>query len=161
MTSNDTIKALTATLNAMGFSQADKLTVYQVGELEQIMKDEYGIERGSLNQVLAVSSKDDSEKLRGKRGNILFEEMGSFKGLLSLYDITRKSVEDGDLVFAFMYLVGTAAEDESDFSSAKTLLYNTDKYNILSLDNVYDRPKQGKPTFGYFFLYLPDTGLCD
>ena len=44
MTSNDTIKALTAALNAMGFSQADKLTVYQIGELEQIMKDEYGIE---------------------------------------------------------------------------------------------------------------------
>lgn len=123
-------------------------------------KDEYGIERGSLNQVLAVSSKDDSEKLRGKRGNILFEEMGSFKGLLSLYDITRKSVEDGDLVFAFMYLVGTAAEDESDFSSAKTLLYNTDKYNILSLDNVYDRPKQGKPTFGYFFPAYVNRANC-
>lgn len=69
-------------------------------------KDEYGIERGSLNQVLAVSAKDDSEKLRGKRGWILFEEMGSFKGLLSLYDITRKSVEDGDYTFALMYLIG-------------------------------------------------------
>ena len=72
-------------------------------------KDEYGVEKGSLNQVLAVSAKDDSEKLRGKRGWILFEEMGSFKGLLSLYDITRKSVEDGDYTFATMYLVGTAA----------------------------------------------------
>lgn len=69
-------------------------------------KDEYGVEKGSLNQVLAVSSKDNSEKLRGKRGWILFEEMGSFKGLLSLYDITRKSVEDGDYTFATMYLVG-------------------------------------------------------
>lgn len=69
-------------------------------------KDEYGVEKGSLNQVLAVSAKDDSEKLRGKRGWILFEEMGSFKGLLSLYDITRKSVEDGDYTFATMYLVG-------------------------------------------------------
>ena len=69
-------------------------------------KDEYGIEKGSLNQVLAVSSKDDSEKLRGKRGWILFEEFGSFKGLLSLYDITRKSVEDGDYTFALMYLLG-------------------------------------------------------
>jgi intein/homing endonuclease len=69
-------------------------------------KDEFGIESGSLNQVLAVSAKDDSEKLRGKRGWILFEEMGSFKGLLSLYDITRKSVEDGDYTFATMYLVG-------------------------------------------------------
>lgn len=123
-------------------------------------KDEYGIEKGSLNQVMAVSAKDDSEKLRGKRGTILFEEMGSFKGLLSLYDITRKSVEDGDLVFAFMYLVGTAAEDESDFSSAKTLLYNTDKYNIMTLPNVYDRPKQGKDSFGFFFPSYINRADC-
>lgn len=123
-------------------------------------KDEFGIESGSLNQVLAVSAKDDSEKLRGKRGWILFEEMGSFKGLLSLYDITRKSVEDGDYTFATMYLVGTAAEDESDFSSAKTLLYNPDGYNILAIENVYDRPKQGKPTFGFFFPSYVNRAGC-
>ena len=123
-------------------------------------KDEYGVERGSLNQVMAVSAKDDSEKLRGKRGWILFEEMGSFKGLLSLYDITRKSVEDGDYTFATMYLVGTAAESESDFSSAKTLLYNPEAYNILSVPNVYDRPKQGKPTFGYFFPSYVNRAGC-
>ena len=123
-------------------------------------KDEYGIERGSLNQVLAVSAKDDSEKLRGKRGWILFEEMGSFKGLLSLYDITRKSVEDGDYTFALMYLIGTAAEDESDFSSAKTLLYNPEGYNIQSVPNVYDRPKQGKPTFGFFFPSYINRAGC-
>lgn len=123
-------------------------------------KDEYGVEKGSLNQVLAVSAKDDSEKLRGKRGWILFEEMGSFKGLLSLYDITRKSVEDGDYTFATMYLVGTAAESESDFSSAKTLLYNPDGYNILSIDNVFDRPKQGKPRFGFFFPSYINRAGC-
>lgn len=123
-------------------------------------KDEYGIEKGSLNQVLAVSAKDDSEKLRGKRGWILFEEMGSFKGLLSLYDITRKSVEDGDYTFATMYLVGTAAESESDFSSAKTLLYNPDGYNILSVDNVFDRPKQGKSKFGFFFPSYVNRAGC-
>ena len=123
-------------------------------------KDEYGIERGSLNQVLAVSAKDDSEKLRGKRGWILFEEMGSFKGLLSLYDITRKSVEDGDYTFATMYLVGTAAESESDFSSAKTLLYNPDGYNILAVENVFDRPKQGKAKFGFFFPSYINRAGC-
>ena len=123
-------------------------------------KDEYGVEKGSLNQVLAVSAKDNSEKLRGKRGWILFEEMGSFKGLLSLYDITRKSVEDGDYTFATMYLVGTAAESESDFSSAKTLLYNPDGYNILSIDNVFDRPKQGKPKFGFFFPSYINRAGC-
>lgn len=123
-------------------------------------KDEYGVEKGSLNQVMAVSSKDDSEKLRGKRGWILFEEMGSFKGLLSLYDITRKSVEDGDYTFSLMYLIGTAAEDESDFSSAKTLLYSPEGYNIQSVPNVYDRPKQGKATFGFFFPSYINRAGC-
>lgn len=123
-------------------------------------KDEYGIEKGSLNQVMAVSAKDDSEKLRGKRGWILYEEMGSFKGLLSLYDITRKSVEDGDYTFACQYLIGTAAEDESDFSSAKTLLYSPEGYNIKSLPNVYDRIGQGKRTFGYFFPSYINRAGC-
>lgn len=123
-------------------------------------KDEFGVEKGSLNQVLAVSAKDDPEKLRGKRGWILYEEMGSFKGLLSLYDITRKSVEDGNYTFATQYLVGTAAEDESDFSSAKTLLYNPSGYNIYSIENVFDRPNQGKQTFGFFFPSYINRAGC-
>ena len=114
-------------------------------------KDEMNIERGSLNQVLAVSAKDNPDKLRGKRGWVLFEEMGSFKGLLALYDTTRKGVEDGNYAFATMYLVGTSAEKESDFTSAKTLLYGPDAYNILSIPNVYDKKGQGRSHFGYFF----------
>lgn len=123
-------------------------------------KDEYNIERGSLNQVMAVSAKDDSAKLRGKRGWILFEEMGAFKGLLTLYDTTRRSVEDGDYTFACMYLVGTANDDESDFSSAKTLLYGTEGYNIYSLPNVFDKRGQGKSTFGYFFAAYINRAGC-
>lgn len=122
-------------------------------------KDDSNIERGSRNKALAVSAKDDSEKLRGKRGWILFEEMGSFKGLLTLYDVTRRSVEDGGLAFACMYLVGTAADSESDFSSAKTLLYNPRGYRILYNRNVWDRPKQGKADFGFFFpAYINRAG---
>jgi hypothetical protein len=122
-------------------------------------KNELGIDCGSLNQVLGVSAKDNPDKLRGKRGWILFEEMGSFKGLLALYDTTRKGVEDGNYAFATMYLVGTAAEDESDFSSAKTLLYSPDEYNIYSIKNVFDKRNQGKSRFGFFFpSYINRSG---
>lgn len=122
-------------------------------------KNELGIDCGSLNQVLGVSAKDNPDKLRGKRGWILFEEMGSFKGLLALYDTTRKGVEDGNYAFATMYLVGTAAEDESDFSSAKTLLYSPDGYNIYSIKNVFDKRNQGKSRFGFFFpSYINRSG---
>lgn len=84
----------------------------------------------------------------------------SFKGLLSLYDITRKSVEDGDYTFAMMYLIGTAAEDESDFSSAKTLLYNPEGYNIYHIENVFDRSNRGKKNFGFFFPSYINRAGC-
>lgn len=119
-----------------------------------------GVKKGSRNKVIGVSAKDNSDKLRGKRGWILYEEMGAFKGLLDLYDVTRKSVEDGDLVFACQYLVGTANNDESDFSSAKTLLYGTTGYNILATKNVYDKPKQGKDKFGFFFGCYMNRADC-
>ena len=125
-------------------------------------KDEYGIEKGTLNQVMAVSAKDDADKLRGKRGWILFEEMGTFRNLLSLYNTTRRSVEEGNLAFACMYLVGTANDNESDFSSARTLLYNTKGFNINTVPNVYDRPKEGRPTFGYFYpAYINRKKCCN
>lgn len=122
-------------------------------------KNELGVDAGSLNQVLGVSAKDNPDKLRGKRGWVLFEEMGSFKGLLALYDTTRKGVEDGNYAFATMYLVGTAAEDESDFTSAKTLLYSPSGYNIYSIPNVFDKRGQGNKEFGFFFpSYINRSG---
>ena len=122
-------------------------------------KDEFGVTKGSLNQVMAVSAKDDSDKLRGKRGWILYEEMGNFKGLIDLYDVTRKSVEEGDYTFGLQYLVGTANNKESDFSSAKTLLYSPSGYNIFAVPNVYDKPNQGKAEFGFFFpAYINRAG---
>lgn len=114
-------------------------------------EDEYGVKKGSLNNVMGVSSKDDEGKLRGKRGYILFEEMGSFPNLLTIYDTVKYGVEEGDYTFGLIYLVGTAAEDASDFASAKTLLYSPEGYNIYSIPNVFDKPKQGRPTFGFFF----------
>ena len=114
---------------------------------------------GSMNQVLGVSAKDDSDKLRGKRGWILYEEMGTFDGLLELYDVTRKSVEDGDYTFACMYLVGTANNKESSFLSAKKLLYAPESYNIQSVPNVYDKKGSGKDVFGFFFpAYINRAG---
>lgn len=123
-------------------------------------KDEYGNPRGSLNMVLGVSAKDDSDKAtRGKRGWIFIEEMGNFSNLLELYDVTRKSVEDGDFTFGLIYLVGTANNKESNFLSAKTLLYAPQSYNIQEINNVYDKKGQGKQTFGFFFAsYLNRAG---
>ena len=122
-------------------------------------KDDYGRPQGSLNQVMGVSAKDDSDKLRGKRGWILYEEFGNFNGLLELYDVTRKSVEDGDYTFACQYLIGTANNKEANFQSAKTLLYAPNSYNIQEVKNVYDKKGQGREHFAFFFpAYLNRAG---
>lgn len=124
--------------------------------------DGNNIKKGSLNSVMGVSSKDDEAKLRGKRGYILFEEMGSFPNLLTIYDTVRYGVEEGDYTFGLIYLVGTSAEDASDFASAKTLLYSPEGYNIYPIQNVFDKPKQGRPTFGFFFpSYVNRKGCYD
>ena len=123
-------------------------------------KDEYGRPQGSLNQVMGVSAKDDSDKLRGKRGWILFEEFGNFNGLLELYDVTRKSVEDGDYTFALMYLLGTSNNKEANFQSAKTLLYAPSSYNIQEVKNVYDKKGQGRDYFGFFFPAYMNRAGC-
>lgn len=63
--------------------------------------------RGTLNSVIGITSKDDEEKLRGSRGVLyLIEEAGTFPRLLSLYSNIRPSVEDGDNVFGLIFAYG-------------------------------------------------------
>ena len=113
---------------------------------------ELNIERGTQNTILGVSSKDDESKLRGKRAaKILVEEMGTFSKLLDLYNILLPSVQEGDIVFGQLILVGTAGDDESDFAGAKELIYNPEGYNMYALPNVYDKNNQGRSKFTYFF----------
>lgn len=110
-----------------------------------------GINRGTLNTVIGVSSKDDESKLRGKRGYILFEEFGSFPKVSDIYNIVRYGVEEGNYTFGLIYLVGTSGDDANDFEGAQELLYFPKGYNIYSIPNVFDKVNQGKPDFAFFF----------
>lgn len=122
-----------------------------------------GTQKGTLNEVLGVSSKDDESKLRGKRGVLIaIEEFGSFPNLLGLYGTLRPSVEEGDIVYGLIYMQGTAGDDDSDFASAQEIMYNPLGYNMQSNPNVYDKEGQGRSKFVYFFPgYLNRKGCYD
>ena len=110
------------------------------------------IERGTQNTVLGVSSKDDESKLRGKRAaKILIEEFGTFPRLVDLYNVLLPSVQEGDIVFGQIYMLGTAGDNESDFAGAQEIMYNPKGYNMYAIPNVYDKFNQGKPYFVFFF----------
>jgi hypothetical protein len=113
---------------------------------------ELDIERGTLNNVLGVSSKDDESKLRGKRAaHILIEEFGTFPRLTDMYNVLTPSVEEGDIVFGQIYMLGTAGDNESDFAGAQEIMYNPKGYRMYALPNVFDKNNQGRPNFVFFF----------
>ena len=119
--------------------------------------------KGTLNEVLGVSSKDDESKLRGKRGVLIgLEEWGSFPNLLGLYNTLRPSMEDGDAVYGLIYAQGTSGDSTSDFSAAQQIMYNPIGYNMQPIKNVYDKEGQGRPQFVFFFPgYLNRNGCQD
>ena len=113
---------------------------------------ELDIEKGTQNTVLGVSSKDDESKLRGKRAaKILIEEFGTFPRLTDLYNVLLPSVQEGDIVFGQIYMLGTAGDNESDFAGAQEIMYNPKGYNMYALPNVFDKFNQGRPYFVFFF----------
>lgn len=125
-------------------------------------KNSNGNIKGSLNSVMAVSVKDDEGKIRGKRGFIYFEEMGSYKNFKEVWNNVRDSVKEGANVFAQLIAVGTAGDSESDFSGIKTMLYNPDAYEVYALENVYDQRGKGTQKFSYFFpSYVSRAGCMD
>lgn len=122
-----------------------------------------GTQRGTLNEVIGVSAKDDPSKVRGKRLHfIIVEEFGSFKNVLELYNIMLPSVQEGDISFGTMYLVGTAGDDESDFQGAAEIVYNPKGYRMYALPNVFDKEGQGRKSITFFFPgYMNRKGCYD
>lgn len=125
-------------------------------------KNSNGNEMGSLNSVMGLSVKDDEGKIRGKRGYILYEEMGSYANFKETWDNVRDSVKEGSRVFSQMIAVGTAGDDASDFAGVKTMLYNPSAYEVYAIENVFDQKGKGSKFFAYFFpSYISRAGCMD
>lgn len=111
-----------------------------------------GTQRGTLNEIIGVSSKDDPDKLRGKRSSrIIIEEFGNFPKVTDTYRVILPSVQEGNIVFGQMILIGTGGSEGADFAGANEIIYNPLGFNIYALPNVYDRSAQGKNNTIFFF----------
>lgn len=119
-----------------------------------------GAQKGTLNEVIGVSSKDDPDKLRGKRSTkIIIEEFGNFPKVTDTYRVILPSVQEGDIVFGQMILIGTGGSEGADFAGAQEIIYNPKGFNIRPVKNVYDKGTQGKQESIFFFgAYLNRKG---
>jgi hypothetical protein len=114
--------------------------------------NDMGVKNGSLNAIYGVTSKDNVSKLRGKRAAFIgIEECGTFPKLEDMYNTMIPSVKDGDYWFGEIYVQGTAGDKDSDFEGAKKMMYNPKGYSLYAIPDVYDKVKQGKRNFVFFF----------
>jgi hypothetical protein len=121
-----------------------------------------GTERGMKSDIMGISTKDDPDKIRGKRGDIIFEEYGSYPHIKKAWQLSRASVEDGENVFAQLIAGGTGGTEGSDFEGAEDMFYAPKSYNIMPLKNVYDRNTNGQGECGFFWgAYLNRANCYD
>lgn len=118
-----------------------------------------GAQRGTLNEVIGVSSKDDPDKLRGKRSSkIVIEEFGNFPKITDTYRVILPSVQEGDIVFGQLVLIGTGGSEGADFAGAAEILFNPDGFNIKALPNVYDKVGGKGKTIFFFPAFINRKG---
>lgn len=112
------------------------------------------IEKGFKSEIIGVTTKDDPDKARGKRGVLIScEESGNYPHLLQVWKIARGSMIQGRMVYGFMESFGTGGTEGAGFEGAEALFYNGG-FNVYQIENIFDRTKgQGVCAF-YVGEYL-------
>lgn len=68
---------------------------------------ETGLDRGTLNEVLGISAKDNPDKVRGKRCvDLIYEEFGVFPKFIETWGTSEFNVREGDYAFGSRSFVG-------------------------------------------------------
>ena len=108
------------------------------------------IESGFKSEILGVTLKNDTSKIRGKRAKlILFEEAGMFPGMLHAWQIAEPSVKQGKSVYGIRIAFGTGGQEGASFEALEELFYNPDGYQVYSVPNVWD-PGREATKCGFF-----------
>lgn len=120
-------------------------------------KNEKGIEAGFMSELHAGVIKDGNQA-RGTGGRkIVFEEGGSFKGLLNAVEKVRPSVEDGNIFTGQISVFGTGGEEGDYIEGLQTLFENPEAFNFMPFVDIWsegngdlDNVGTGIGTCGFF-----------
>jgi hypothetical protein len=121
------------------------------------------VEKGIKTEIIGVTTKNQPEKARGKRGKLLlFEEAGKFPHLIKAHTIARPSVEQGRYTFGTIISWGTGGTEGADFDGLRELFTNPSAHNIYGIPNVFDRKVFGRKECGFYCgEYMNREGLTD
>lgn len=103
------------------------------------------------SEIIGVTTGDNINKIRGKRGKlIILEEGGSYPKLNKGWNILRPSMEDGKNTFGLILAIGTGGEEGANFEGFEELFSNPGAYRIRSVQNIWDEGLENTEC-GFFF----------
>ena len=100
--------------------------------------DEFGVERGSLAEIIGQVV-DDPNKTRGKRGRkATFEEFGSFPKSKQALEIAMGSMRDGSFNVGQITVGGTGGEEGPGIEGLEDVFYDPESWDMLGFPNIWE-----------------------
>lgn len=122
-------------------------------------KDASGYAHGSKSAISPVIC-NSPRKARGKRGDIIIEEAGSFPNLLSVLKIVQGNTDMSGTKIGQIAMFGTGGEDGPGIEALDMAYWNPDAYNMLGFPNIWEDAEHEK--VGFFCpVWLGRLSDCD
>ena len=104
-----------------------------------------GVIKGTRNEVLGISAKDNPDKVRGKRCvELVYEEFGVFPKFIDTWTTSEYNVREGEFAFGQRTFIGTGGTEGSDFQGAAEILNSPEAHRVYALPNVFDKSAAGR-----------------
>ncbi len=119
-----------------------------------------GVIKGTRNELLGISAKDNPDKVRGKRSHeLVFEEFGMFPKFIDTWTTSEYNVREGEHAFGTRSFIGTGGTEGSDFEGAMEIITAPEAHYVYGLPNVFDKASQGiNKTVLFLGAYLNRKG---
>lgn len=99
--------------------------------------------RGFNSSVAGIIIDGDSDKGRGKRGNISFEEFGSFPKVGEVWQKAIPSVNQYGTVFGQIRGGGTGGGTGEGYADLEAMFYDPDSFDIIKYENPFEDDYRG------------------
>ena len=126
------------------------------------------IEEGYKSEIIAITFKDDPDKIRGKDAKIvLLEEAGAFPNLKDTFNATYPSLTGGSYITGQIIIFGTGGDMQSGTVDYADMFYNPTAFRLMPFINIWDKDAENT-TCGFFHPvtwnmegYYDDQGNSD
>ena len=118
---------------------------FNTGSKQSINGAEVNI--GFNTTVAGVIVDGNPDKARGKRGNIILEEFGSFPSVGGVWNVTEASVNEGGVVYGQRRGFGTGGDEGGNFMLLEAMFADPKSYRLIQCNNPYDEFKKPIPFF--------------